>query len=102
MTEGRKGHAAAAINTSDMIVAGGWDERGRELSSVYLYSLVEDEWKEMPHMPKSRVDFVLKVPKVLLPQNHDMGISIVMKPIFKVLEISKSFSKPTDKRTNLS
>merc|ERR1711915_396862 len=76
MTEGRKGHAAAAINTSDIIVAGGWNERGHELSSVYLYSLVEDEWREMPSMPKSRVDFVLKVSQVLILQNHDMCISL--------------------------
>ena len=64
MTEGRKGHAAAVINLGRselVVVAGGWNYLGQELTSVNVYNPEEDKWSRMPNMPSPRVDFNLQV-----------------------------------------
>ena len=64
LPEGRKGHAAVAFGDKTMIIAGGWNQRGDELKTVYMYNLRSDNWIKLPDMPHSRVDFSLKVKSI--------------------------------------
>ena len=64
MPEGRKGHAAAAVNVGGqevVVVAGGWGVGGKELASTSRYNPYEDKWVNLPNMLAPRVDFVLQV-----------------------------------------
>ena len=60
----RMGHAAVSLQMDGMevvLVAGGWDQRGRTLSSVEIFLVGQNVWREYPPMPSPRADFTLQV-----------------------------------------
>ena len=59
----RIGHAAVSFQLEGketVMVAGGWDRRGRTLSSVEIFLVGENVWQEFIAMPSPRADFSLQ------------------------------------------
>ena len=64
MPEGRTGHAsvvAMVVGQEIVILAGGWNSIGDELSSVDMYNPETDQWSGLARIMKPRVYFALQV-----------------------------------------
>ena len=63
----RIGHAAVSLQLDGketVMVAGGWDQLGRTLSSVEIFLVGENVWQEFIAMPSPRADFSLQARSV--------------------------------------
>jgi len=47
--------------SENVLVAGGWNEKGRALKSVELFSVKQNQWQFLQPLPSPRVDFTLQV-----------------------------------------
>ena len=75
MRSPRMGHAAVSLEldgTEVVMVAGGWDRRGKTLSSVEIFVVGQNVWREYPPMPSPRADFTLQVglPQIKEPNDE--------------------------------
>ena len=64
MRSPRMGHGAVSFQLDGMevvMVAGGWDQRGRILSTVEIFLIGQNVWQEYVSMPSPRADFMLQV-----------------------------------------
>ena len=64
MRSPRMGHAAVSLQLDGsevVMVGGGWDRRGRTLSSVEIFLVSQNVWQEFASMPSPRADFTLQV-----------------------------------------
>ena len=64
MRSPRMGHAPASLQLDEkkvVMVAGGWDGRGRTLSNVEIFLVNQNVWREYASMPSPRADFILQV-----------------------------------------
>ena len=60
----RMGHAALNLQMDGeevVMVAGGWDRGGRTLSSVEIFLVGQNVWRDYVPMPSPRADFTLQV-----------------------------------------
>ena len=64
MSKPRYGHASCRLvveGEERVVVAGGWDLRGRAQASVEMYSVSQERWGGLQDMPSPRVYFILEV-----------------------------------------
>ena len=64
MSKPRYGHASCRLvveGEERVVVAGGWDLRGRAQASVEMYSVSQERWRGLQNMPSPRVYFTLEV-----------------------------------------
>ena len=64
MSSPRYGHASCCLvveGEEKVMVAGGWDLKGRVQATVELYSLSKDKWYQLEDMLSPRVYFSLQV-----------------------------------------
>ena len=64
MSNPRYGHASCCLvveGSEKVMVAGGWDLKGRVQATVELYSLSRDMWYQLEDMLSPRVYFTLQV-----------------------------------------
>ena len=64
MQKGRFCHSSAATtlgNKECVLVAGGWDDKGKPSTSVELFSVDKNSWEHLDPLPSPRVDFTLQV-----------------------------------------
>jgi len=62
LRQGRRGHSSTVVmlgSEERVVVAGGWDARGRCLASVELFSEGQNNWKKLTSLPSPRGDFSL-------------------------------------------
>ena len=71
----RMGHAALNLQMDGeevVMVAGGWDGGGRTLSSVEIFLVGQNVWRDYVPMPSPRADFTLQV-RPGHPQSKDLN-----------------------------